>query len=60
LSQPEIIEVQRNYQECIIALSHGRYFIRQVCDKVYKLAASADCQFLLISLHLKKFYMNYC
>lgn len=37
LSNPEVREMLINYGGCIIAISHDRLFIDEVCDKVYLL-----------------------
>ena len=37
LSNPVIREVLRDFNGCIIAISHDRKFLKEVCDTVYKL-----------------------
>ena len=37
LSNPEVREMLINYGGCIIAISHDRLFIDEVCDKIYQL-----------------------
>ena len=37
LSNPEVRKMLIDYGGCIIAISHDRLFIDEVCDKVYQL-----------------------
>lgn len=39
LSGPVIREVLKNYNGCIISISHDRKYIEEVCNKVYELTA---------------------
>jgi ATPase subunit of ABC transporter with duplicated ATPase domains len=37
LSNPVIREVLKDFEGCIIGISHDRKFLKEVCDVVYKL-----------------------
>jgi len=41
LSQPELLELFKNYEGTIISVSHDRTFLNQVCSKIYKLTSDS-------------------